>query len=140
VNTPRGRTKEKNKVRIISDIKLSAGKILPFLNKGLKEDEDPFIPKRSLARSPTDTNRKGITSEVEGDTPGDYSDCSNYSTPTEAKDKKDKTDLNKSVTKRNINKRRVKLAETGREAVESERETKDILDESEDTISIKMGI
>lgn len=47
-DTPKGRTKEKNNVRIILHIKLSAGKTLPFLGKGLKEEEDYLVQNRSF--------------------------------------------------------------------------------------------
>jgi hypothetical protein len=69
-------------VKVISDIKLSVEKILLFLMKGMKVEEDPFTPKRSLARSPTDMNRGWwhVT-----DTPGHYSEHNNYNTPIATK-------------------------------------------------------
>lgn len=48
LDTPKRRTKEKNKVRIILHIKLSAGKTLPFFGKGLKEEVDYLVQNRSF--------------------------------------------------------------------------------------------
>jgi hypothetical protein len=72
-------------------------------------------------------------------TPGHYTEHSNYNLPIATKNKKDNTDLNESATKKNIDKKRVNLAETESEAVDDEREMKVTLDEEDDTITIKMG-
>ena len=73
------------------------------------------------------------------DIQGHYSEHSNYNMPIATKNKKDNTDLNESATQKNIDKKRVNLAETESEAVGDERKLKVTLDEEDDTITIKVG-
>lgn len=64
------------KSKIKSDIKIKGGKILSYLKKRMREEIDPFTPKRSLASSLIEKNnsKAAMNSEIECDTLGDC-DC-----------------------------------------------------------------
>jgi hypothetical protein len=68
VTPPKDKIKPKNKAKVISEIRLSGGKIVTYIRKGMNEEHDPFTSKKSLMRSPTDNNKIRVISEIEGET------------------------------------------------------------------------
>jgi hypothetical protein len=80
-DTPKRRIQVLVEARVISDIKTSRGKILPFIKKGINIEEDSFTSKNSLKRSSTKGNKISEYSEAEEETQEEYSNYSNHNTP-----------------------------------------------------------
>jgi hypothetical protein len=110
MSTRRNRTT--NGLKIISDMTITGGKILPFLKRGTKEEDNPFIP-RSLARSPVNRNNDEEKREIDIDTPSEYSEQSDYNTPMVVKSKRRNEPLIKTAMRRHNNNNNNKITRIG---------------------------